>query len=69
MQIDTFDAVTGKHAYGGVRNASFDYKPNHGRNVFKNSKLYRQRLVSSSHGKVVSSSPDQLVISSADHIP
>lgn len=66
VQIDAYDAVTGKHAYSGVRNASFDYKPNHGRNVFKNSKSFIGReLVSSSHGKVVSSSPDQLVISSA----
>lgn len=66
VQVEAFDAVTGNIAYNGVRNATFDYKPNHGDNVFKNSKSFiGGKLVSSSHGTLTSSSKDKLVISSS----
>lgn len=66
VQINAFDASTGKHEYTGIRNATFDYKPNHGMNVFKNSKSFiGGEIVSSSHGKVISCSDNELVISSA----
>ena len=66
VQVEAYDSSNGKHAYSAVRNAPFDYKPNHGMNVFKNSKSFiGGEIVSSSHGKVISSSDNELVMSSS----
>jgi hypothetical protein len=52
--IDAYHKDTGKHAYYATRIITYDYKPNHGENVFRNTKSYiNGNLVSSSHGRIV----------------
>ena len=61
--IDAYDKVTGKHAYYGLREITYDYKPNHGENVFRNKKSYiNGKLVSSSHGRIVDFSENSIKV-------
>ena len=65
VNVDAYNAKTGKLEYSGVRKSNFDYKPNHDLNVFKNSNSYiDNKLVSSSHGKVIKASNNSIVIRS-----
>ena len=61
--IEAYDLKTNKYAYFEKRVINYDYKLNHGLNVFRNTKSYvNNRLVSSSHGKIVSYSPNSITI-------
>ena len=52
-----YDAVTGDEEYTGRRVGRFDYKPNQGQQVFRNTRSYiGDTLVSSGHGRIVSAS-------------
>lgn len=61
--IDAYDFKTNKHAYSAKRVINYDYKSNHGLNVFRNSKTYiNNKLASSSHGKIVSYNSNSITI-------
>ena len=52
-----------QNIYDIISIENYDYKLNHGLNVFRNTKSYvNNRLVSSSHGKIVSYSPNSITI-------
>ena len=64
--IDAYDLKTKKHAYFAKRVINYDYKPNHGLNVFRNTKSYiNNKLVSSSHGKLLAFDQNSITILSS----
>lgn len=67
----SYDATTRDVVFEAVREGTFDYKPHHGSQLFKNAKTYIDgRLVSSSHGHAVAHAPGALTfeLSGAWHI-
>ena len=53
IRTKAFDKVTNDLVYEGVRYETYGYKPNHGKDIFRNSKSFiGPKVVSSSHGHV-----------------
>ena len=66
IDITARDAKTGKHAYVAQRTGRFDYKENHGDDVFRNTASYIDgKLVSSSHGRVIGATRNSLRVLSS----
>jgi hypothetical protein len=63
IHTSAYDKKTNDLMYQGVRYETYSYKPNHGDNVFRNSRSFiADQMVSSSHGRVVNATPNSLSV-------